>query len=331
VRHTRRFAIRSLTILALPLALLAAGCSSDDSSDTTVAVAETTVVAETAAADTAVTDTVAPDSSVADDTGAATVAADSTVTSAGDSTAAATPQAQVKTASPGKLVVCSDIPYAPFEYYANGADGDVTGIDIDILNGIAAKIGLTPEYVKTPFDGIFAALAAGSCDMIASSVSITAERKQANDFSDGYFTIQQSILVRSADAALNDLPALKGKTVGGQSGTTGSAFATAGAAANGYTVKDFQQADDLVTALKAGQVDAVIQDSPINGYAATKSGGALVVSKVFEGEGEEYGFVMPKNNPGLTAALNAGLKELRADGTYKTILTKYLGAAAAVS
>ena len=296
--RTRRSGIRSLAVLALPLALIAAGCSKDKSSDTTAAPAETTVAA-------------AVDSTAAADTAAA------------DTTAAA-----VKTATAGKLVVCSDIPYAPFEYYTNGADGAVTGIDVDILNGIAGTIGLTTEYIKTPFDGIFAALKSGSCDMIASSVSITPERKQANDFTNGYFKIQQTILVRSADAALNDLPALKGKTVGAQAGTTGSTFATAGASANGYTVKDFQGADDLVTALKAGQVDAVIQDSPINGYAATKSSGELVVSKIFDGEGEEYGFVVPKDNPGLTAALNTGLDTIRADGSYKAILTKYLGAAA---
>ena len=305
--RTRRSGIRSLAFLALPLALIAAGCSKDKSSDTTAAPAETTVAA---AADTAASDT------------SAAAAADTTAVAAGAAAGA------VKTATAGKLVVCSDIPYAPFEYYTNGADGDVTGIDVDILNGIAKEIGVTTEYVKTPFDGIFAALAAGSCDMIASSVSITVERKQANDFSNGYFKIQQTILVRSADAALNDLPALKGKTVGAQSGTTGSTFATAGAAANGYTVKDFTGADDLVTALKAGQVDAVIQDSPINGYAATQSGGALVVSKVFDGAGEEYGFVVPKDNPGLTTALNTGLAKLKADGTYKTILVKYLGTAA---
>ena len=320
--RTRRSGIRSLAFLALPLALIAAGCSKDKSSDTTAAPVETTVAA--AADTTAAAETAAVDTTAAADTAAI---ADTTAVVSGTSAGAAA--AAVKTATKGKLVVCSDIPYAPFEYYTNGADGDVTGIDVDILNGIAKEIGITTEYVKTPFDGIFAALAAGSCDMIASSVSITPERKQANDFSNGYFKIQQTILVRSADVALNDLPALKGKTAGAQTGTTGSTFATAGAAANGYTVKDFTGADDLVTALKAGQVDAVIQDSPINGYAATQSAGALVVSKVFAGAGEEYGFVVPKDNPGLTAALNTGLDKLKADGTYKTILTKYLGAAAA--
>lgn len=260
-----------------------------------------------------------------DDDSADTTAAKADTTAA----AASASDAALKTKESGRLVVCSDIPYAPFEYYENGADGKVIGIDADIVGGIAKELGLTADFVKTPFDGIFAALAAGSCDMIASSVSITPERKAQNDFSDGYYTIQQTILVRKADAAINDLPALKGKTVAVQAATTGAKFASDGAAANGYTTKEFQGADEMITALKSGQVDAVIQDSPINGYAATQSNGELVVSKVFEGAGEEYGFVVPKNNPGLTAALNKGLAALQESGEYKTILTKYLGAAAA--
>ena len=317
----RRKGMRPLAVIAFPLLLLAASCSSNKTSDSTAA-AETTAAS---VAGTGNVDTVAP---AADNTAASsadsTMAADHSMVD----TTAATAAAALTTKTAGKLVVCSDIPYAPFEYYSNGADGDVVGIDADIVNAVAAKLSLKAEFIKTPFDGIFASLAAGNCDMIASSVTITPERAQSNDFSQGYYTIQQTILVRSGDAALNDLPALKGKTVGVQTATTGAAFAEAAASANGYTTKAFQGADDMVTALKAGQVDAVIQDSPVNGYAATQSDGELMVSKVFDGAGEKYGFVVPKDNPGLTAALNTGLDALRADGTYKTILTKYLGGAA---
>ena len=255
---------------------------------------------------------------------------DTTVGASTDTTAPvdSATETGLRTKVAGTLTVCSDIPYAPFEYYANGADGDVIGIDADIVNAVAAELSLTADFIKTPFDGIFSSLAAGNCDMIASSVSITDERKLANDFSTGYFKIQQTILVRSADESLNDLPALKGKTVGAQAATTGADFATSAADANGYTVKEFQGADEMIAALKAGQVDAVIQDSPINGYAATKSDGELVITKVFDGGDEEYGFVVPKDNPPLTAALDAGLAGLKASGKYKEILTKYLGTAA---
>lgn len=301
---------RASVALLLSLGLFAAGCSKDSS--------DTTAASDTAAAET---------TAAATETSAA--ATETTAAAAAETSAAAAP-ADLKLIKGSDITVCSDIPYAPFEYYENGADGAVVGIDADLVNAIAADNGLTASFVKTPFDGIFAALAAGSCDIIASSVSITEERKAANDFTDPYFTIQQTILVRSGDAAtLNDTPALKDKKVGAQSGTTGADFAKAEGSKNGFDVTEFQGADEMIAALKAGQVDAVIQDSPINGYAATQSSGELTVSKVFDGAGEAYGFVVPKSNPGLRDAMNASLKELNDSGKYKEIITKYLGSAAA--
>jgi polar amino acid transport system substrate-binding protein len=295
--------------IVLSIGLLAAGCSSD-SADTTAAPAETEAAAiETEAA--------------AVETEAATVETEAAATLAEGAAG------ELKLIKGSQVTVCSDIPYAPFEYYENGADGKVIGIDVELVEAIAADNGLTADFIKTPFDGIFAALAAGQCDIIASSVSITDERKQSNDFTDPYFTIQQTILVRSADAAtLNDTPALKGKKVGAQAATTGAEFAKAEGEKNGFEVTEFQGADEMISALKAGQIDAAIQDSPVNGYAATQSDGELAVSKVFDGAGEAYGFVVPKSNAALRDAMNASLTELRDSGKYKEIVSKYLGAAA---
>ncbi len=305
--RTRRFSV----VLFVSVGLLASACSSD-SADTTAAPAATEASApgtEAVAAETAA------------------VGAESEAAAA--ETEAAAAGAELTLIKPGRVTVCSDIPYAPFEYYENGADGKVVGIDVELVEAITADNGLTADFIKTPFDGIFAALAAGQCDIIASSVSITDERKKSNDFTDPYFTIQQTILVRSADAAtLTDTPALKGKRVGAQAATTGAEFANAEGAKNGFEVTEFQGADEMIAALKAGQVDAAIQDSPVNGYAATRSEGELTVSKVFEGEGEAYGFVVPKSNPALRDAMNASLTELRDSGKYKEIGAKYLGAAA---
>ena len=300
---------RCSAALFVSLSLFAAGCSSD-SADTTAAPAGSEAVA--AGTEAAVTEAA----------GAETEAA------AGE-TEAAPAGAELKLIKTGRVTVCSDIPYAPFEFYENGADGKVVGIDVELVEAITADNGLTADFIKTPFDGIFAALAAGQCDIIASSVSITDERKKSNDFTDPYFTIQQTILVRSPDAAtLNDTPALKGKKVGAQAATTGAEFAKAEGAKNGFEVTEFQGADEMIAALKAGQVDAAIQDSPVNGYAATRSDGELTVSKVFEGAGEAYGFVVPKSNPALRDAMNVSLTELRDSGKYKEIVAKYLGAAA---
>ncbi len=308
-----RTLLRACASLAVPLLLLA-GCG-ESTPDDTVA------VSEAASTDVAPMDTLPIEAPTTEEAMSSEAMAAMTEPT--------TPATALTLINAGKITVCSDIPYAPFEYYENGADGNVIGIDAELVGAIAGANGVTTEFIKTPFDGIFAALAAGKCDMIASSVSITDERKLHNDFSTVYFKIQQTILARSADAAtLNDLPALTGKTVGAQAATTGADFSNKGSAANGFAVKEFQGADEMIAALKAGQVDVVIQDSPINGYAATQSNGELVISKVFEGEGEEYGFVVPKANTGLTAALNDALKTLRDSGEYQAVLKKYLGAAA---
>lgn len=227
----------------------------------------------------------------------------------------------LKTVQSGKLTVCSDIPYAPFEYEENG---ELRGIDVDLIKAITGRLGLAADFRDTDFDGIFAALKAGKCDIIASSVSITDERKKQNDFSQGYFQIHQSLLVRKGDEGrYKELSDLKGHTVGVQSETTGADFAKK--KADGASIKEFTGADELFTALKAGQVDAVLQDEPVNAYNA-KTTGATVVSKVFTDEtAEEYGFVIPKDKEALKKAIDNALSQVRSDDSYRTILTNYLG------
>jgi len=231
--------------------------------------------------------------------------------------------ASLGTIRAGKLTVCSDVPYAPFEFEEGG---QLKGIDVDLVKSIADKLDLEAEFRDTDFDGIFAALAAGNCDMIASSVSITEERKKENNFSQGYFEINQSLLVRKGDESrYTDFPSLSGRTIGVQSETTGAEFARVQAATAGVEVKEFTGADELFTALKAKQIDGVVQDFPINSYNAETTGDT-VVSKVFtEAEEEEYGFVIPKKSAALLDAVNGALDELRSDGTYDEVLERYLG------
>jgi polar amino acid transport system substrate-binding protein len=245
---------------------------------------------------------------------------DKNTVSSGSSTAS------IHTIKAGKLTVCSDIPYAPFEFEDGGT---LKGVDVDLVKAIAQKMSLTADFRDTDFDGIFAALAAGNCDMIASSVSITDERKKANNFSDGYFAINQSLLVRKDDATkYTDLPTLKGKVVGVQSETTGAAFATEQATTAGFQVKEYTGADELFTALKAKQIDGVLQDFPINSYNAVTTGDTVVTKKFDANEKEEYGFVIPKKATALLDAVNKGLAGIRSDGTYDKVLKLYLGAAA---
>lgn len=225
------------------------------------------------------------------------------------------------TVQSGKLTACTDVPYAPFEFEENGR---FDGIDIELVRALAGRLALTPEFVDVDFEGIFSALNANKCDIVASSVTITAERKETLDFTTGYFQINQSLLVRKGDeSTYSDLPALSGRTIGVQSSTTGADYAKANA--KGATVKEFTGADELFTALKAKQVDAALQDLPVNAYNA-KTTGETVVAKVFtEGDKEEYGLAMKKGQTQLKAALDGALAGVKADNTYPAILRRFLG------
>jgi ABC-type amino acid transport substrate-binding protein len=214
--------------------------------------------------------------------------------------------ASFETIEEGTLTVCSDIPYAPFEFEE---DGELKGIDIDLMKAIGEELDLDVEF--------------------ASSVSITDERKENNAFTDGYFEINQSLLVRKGEeSSIQGLDDLEGKTVGVQSETTGAAYAEERADDNGYEVKEFTGADELFTALKAKQVDAVLQDFPINSYNAEKSGDTAIATVFEEDEKEEYGFVVKKGNDALVDALNEALDAIRDSGRYDDILEEYLGEAA---
>jgi polar amino acid transport system substrate-binding protein len=223
----------------------------------------------------------------------------------------------------GRLTVCSDIPYAPFEFEDGG---ELKGIDVDLMKAIAEDLGLEADFRDTDFDGIFASLAAGNCDVIASSVSITDERKKANDFTEGYFEINQSLLVRKGDETkYKDFASLEGKTIGVQSETTGAEFAMAEAAKAGVEVKEFTGADELFTALKAKQIEGIVQDFPINSYNAETTG-ETVVSNTFDSEeAEQYGFVVPKDHPELLKAIDDSLEGLRESGEYDKVIKQYLG------
>ncbi|MEO6987889.1 MAG: transporter substrate-binding domain-containing protein [Aquihabitans sp.] len=94
------------------------------------------------------------------------------------------------------LKVCSDIPYPPMEMEGEGPRGlAYTGFDIELLDAMAASIDANLEILAVGFDGILGNLASGSCDVVASSVTITEERAQEVDFTEPYFDADQSLLI----------------------------------------------------------------------------------------------------------------------------------------
>lgn len=218
----------------------------------------------------------------------------------------------------GELTVCSDAPYPPFEF--EDEDGNWTGFDIDIMRAFADTYGLGLNVSVQPFDGIWLKPAAGDCDIVASAMTITDDRAENALFSDPYYNAAQSLMVRSDDAeTYTDLASLDGKTIAVQAGTTGATYAEENA--SGATIQEFDDPAAMFLALDANQVDAILQDLPVN-VERVKEMGTTTVTAVFETD-ENYGFAAALDNTDLIDALNEVLAEMQADGRYDALFSKY--------
>jgi len=292
-----RRSFRALALTAV-LALTLAACGGDDVDDTTDDTTEET------------TDDAEADDAEADDA------------EAEEGEAAA----DLQLVSEGTLTVCSEVPYEPFEVEDPDAPSGYSGFDIDLMQEIADRNGLDLVVVNTGFEGLTsgAEMAAGTCDVAASAITITEERAANVDFTDPYYSAIQSLLVPvgSEITAIDDL--VEGVTVGVQSGTTGADYAEENVP--GAEIRSYEGGGDLFTALEAGQVDAILQDEPVNANRADQDDTVEVIETY--DTGEDYGFAMVQDREdGLVALLNDTLDELRADGFYDELFDSYFGEA----
>jgi polar amino acid transport system substrate-binding protein len=222
-------------------------------------------------------------------------------------------------------VVGTDAAYAPFE--SQNEKGEIVGFDIDIVRAVAKKAGIEVEFANTPWEGIFNALAQGDRDLLVSSITITDARRQTMDFSAPYFDAQQLIAVKadSKVARFDDLKALK---VGVQIGTTGDETISKLQGKNSSNIKRFESTPLALKELEAGGVDAVVADNGVViHYVANNTGTKFKTVNDPAFVPEQYGIAVKKGNADLLAKLNQGLADIRADGSYHTIYTKYFGVA----
>ena len=288
----RRIQRLAIPVVALSLFLVACGSDSDTASD------ETTV--DTSAE-------VITDDTMVDDSASAKI----------DITA-------LGLIKEGAITVCTDAPYEPFEFQ-DEATKEWTGFDMDLMKVIATNIGgLSLEVTVQPFDGIWLAPKAKTCDLVASAMTITEERAANALFSEPYFDADQSLLVRTEDkATLVDLASLAGKTIAVQTGTTGETYAKENA--KDSTLKSFDEPAAMFLALEGKQVDAILQDLPVNGARQVKEPTKFALTATFT-TGEQYGFALAQDNTTLAEAVNSGLAAAKDSGEYDTIFAKYFGA-----
>ncbi len=215
----------------------------------------------------------------------------------------------------GKLTLCTNVPYEPFQYEV---DGEIVGFDVSIVAAVAEDLGVELEVVAIGFDGIQsgAALDAGTCDIVASAITINEEREKNLDFSNPYFDADQAVLV-AEDSTVASEEDLTGITVGVMQATTGADWAKG----LGLTPTEFEDLGLQVQALKNGQIDAAVNDIAALGPFTTD--GLKVAFTV--PTGEQYGLGVKTGNTALLDAVNATLERIQTDGTYDELYTEFIG------
>lgn len=217
------------------------------------------------------------------------------------------------------LTMATNAEFPPYEY----KEGDnVVGIDAEVAQAIADKLGMKLEIVDTKFDAIIPGVQSGKYDMGMAGMTVTPEREQSVSFSDSYATGIQSIIVKQG-SDIKSVDDLSEKTkIGVQLGTTGDIYAKDDF--GDEAVQEYDKGADAVQALIAGKIDCVIIDNePAKSFVAANEGLEILKTSYAE---EDYAICFKKDNTELQTKVNDALKELIADGTVQKIVDKYITA-----
>ncbi len=220
------------------------------------------------------------------------------------------------------LTMATNAYFKPYEYY----EGDkIVGIDAEIAQAIADKLGMTLVIEDMEFDSILDAVMAGSVDFGMAGMTVTDDRKEKVNFSTSYATGVQAIIVKegSAITKADDLFA-EGATfkVGVQQGTTGDIYASGDFKDTEVTVTQYNNGNSAVLALLGGDIDCIIIDNePAKAFVAANEGLKVLDTTYAD---EDYAICVKKENTELLEKINQAIDELTQDGTIADIVAKYI-------
>jgi polar amino acid transport system substrate-binding protein len=220
------------------------------------------------------------------------------------------------------ITVASDATWPPMEYV--NKDKAIAGFTPELLAAMEKVSDIKFNLKNTAWDGIFAGLAAGKYDMIASSVSITESRKKVMSFSDPYFEVKQGVITKK-NANIKSKADLKGKKAGSQIGTTGFLV---GRKIDGVIMKSYDEIGLAVEDLYNGRTDAVVCDDAVAAdYALTNKqySQALTLAFLLKSDKPEYlGFAFKKGkSKDKQKLVNDALEKVKASGEYDRIFKKW--------
>lgn len=216
----------------------------------------------------------------------------------------------------GYITMSTNAEFEPFEFMEGT---EFKGIDIEISQKIAEKLGVELRINNTSFDSLPLELEKDKCDFVAAGMTIDPEKNI--DFTDPYFDASQVIIV-AIDSDIKSADDLTGKRIGVQLGTTGDTYCTENI--EGAQMSRMNKGMDAVADLVKGNLDAVvIDDYPANKLVEKNADKVKVLDEALTVE--QYGLAVKKGNTELLDVLNEVLKELQESGELDAIAEKYIG------
>lgn len=233
---------------------------------------------------------------------------------AGNSSSAASDTSLADVKKSGKLSIATSPDFPPFE----SLEGDkVVGIEIDLLEMIAKKLGVELEVNQMDFDSVLPGIQSGKFNVGVSGITVTEDRKANADFTDPYFLAAQAIIVMNG-SDIKSKADLEGKKVSVQTGTTAEEYCMK----NGYDVSAFQANNDALSALTSGKVDAWVVDNQTGiAMSAETNGKTVVLDEAMTTE--PYSFAFKKGSTSLVNEINGYIQGWLKDGTIEKIFEKY--------
>jgi len=226
--------------------------------------------------------------------------------------------------SAGVIKVGTDASYAPNEFLA-GDGKTVQGMDVDVFNAVAAKLGVTAEFQPADFSSIITGVQGGKYDVGVSSFTINDERKQQVNMV-SYFSAGTQWATAAGNPEGIGVDNACGKTIAVQTGTVQETDDLPArqkqCGDDQIEVLQFKGQDQATSAVVTGKADAMLADSPVVAYAVKQSAGQLeTLGEIYEAA--PYGYVVPKEETQFADALAAALQAVEADGSYEAALSKW--------
>ena len=222
----------------------------------------------------------------------------------------------------GEIVIATEGAWRPWTDHDD--DDNLVGYDVEVATMIAEKLGVTPNFQETAWEGIFAGLE-DRYDIAANGVEITEERKEAYDFSVPYGYIRTALVVRGDNEDINSFEDLDGKSTCNSIGSTYMELAESyGAEAVGVSTLDL-----TIENVLAGRADATLNaEVSIYDYLSEHPDANIKIVALTE-EASEVAIPVRKadveDNASFLEAVNAAIEELRADGELTRLSEKYFG------